>query len=454
MKKRFFLLFFLLICPVINLFAQGMYITERKSKNNPSLNRQRGLDMLDQIKDILKDRYYDPNYRGINLNERFKVAAENIKKHEANWEIFNEIAQVLLEFNDSHTRFSPPGRADRTEYGFTMQTIGNNGFVTDVKKDSDAEKQGLKPGDQILSIGKYPIDRDSLWRLEYYIYQLDPQPALQLTIKDGKGAERKVTVQSKVITLEERRKQAQKRRSERTAEPYKCSKINQELIACKFYSFSVEKSVVDKMMKTVGQHKKFILDLRGNGGGYVKTDMHLLGYFFGKDIKVATMKTRHETEEWTAKSHGDKVYKGDFSVLIDSNSASASEVFARVIQLEKRGVVIGDRSAGAVMTSNFMSLANVRGAEGFETIVPFGLNVSIGDMIMTDGNSLEIAGVLPDFAVGPTGYALSIKSDPVLSYAAKKHGVEITQEKAGEFYFLTPKPEERENENTNDEAGK
>lgn len=451
-KSKITLLFFLLAMLFGNLSAQSILINETKGETSPSTNRRRGLEMLGQIKSVLKERYYDPDYRGINLDERFKKAAANIKQYETNWQIFSEIAQVLLEFRDSHTRFVPPGRQSRVEYGFTMQFIGNNCFVTEVKKGSDAETQGVKAGDQILAIGKYAVDRDILWQLEYYIYQLDPQHALDLMLKDLKGVERKLLVKSKFVSPEERRKQAEKRKSERTAAPYKCQKIDQELIACKLYTFSVEKNVVDKMMKEVGQHKKFILDLRGNGGGYVKTDMHLLGYFFDKDVRVATMKMRKDSKEWIAKSHGDKIYKGDFTVLIDSDSASASEVFARVIQLQKRGSVIGDRSAGAVMTSNFMNLAAVRGAEGFETIAPFGLNVTIGDMIMSDGNRLEVVGVVPDLPVGPTGFALSIKSDPVLAYAALKHGVEISQEKAGEFHFLTKKPEEKDDEDEETDA--
>jgi C-terminal processing protease CtpA/Prc len=453
MKRKSVFLLILLALFTANIHAQSIYnLKETKGSTSSAVNRQRGLEMLDQIKDVLKDRYYDSNYRGINLNERFKKAAENIKKLDTNWQIFNEIAQILLEFNDSHTRFIPPGRQNKVEYGFTMQAIGDDCFVTEVKKGSDAETQGLKAGDQILFIGKYPVDRDILWQIKYYIYQLDPQYALELTIKDIKGEQRKVLVKSKVVTLEERLKEAKERKSKQNFEPYKCQKINSELIACKLYSFSVEKGVVDKMMKEVGDHKKFILDLRGNGGGYVKTDMHLIGYFFDRDIKVATMKTRHETKEWIAKSHKNKGYRGELTVLIDSESASAAEVFARTIQIEKRGNVVGDRSSGAVMTSNFMSLAAVRGGEGFQTYSFFGLNVTIGDMIMSDGNRLEVVGVLPDFPVGPTNYALSIKSDPILSYAAMKHGVKITEEQAGTYYFLAQKPEEKDDEEKETES--
>src|SRR5205085_968323 len=105
-----------------------------------------------------------------------------------------------------------------------------------------------------------------------------------------------------------------------------------------------------KMIAEIGTHKKLILDLRGNGGGYVKTEEYLTGYFFDHDVKIATFMMRNQTRERIAKSQKEKAFKGDLIVLIDSNSASASEVFSRVIQIEKRGKIVGDVSAGAVMT--------------------------------------------------------------------------------------------------------
>jgi len=91
-------------------------------------------------------------------------------------------------------------------------------------------------------------------------------------------------------------------------------------------------------------------------------------------------------------------------------------------------------------------LANVRGAEGFESVSFYGVSVTIADFLLRDGKRLEGVGVMPEMAVGPAAEALLKKYDPVLSYAALLFGTEITQEKAGEMYFMIEKPEKTEQE--------
>ncbi len=426
-------------------------IDEVVGKSDPKLNRSRGLSMLDGIKDALEEHYYDKNYRGIDIDQRFKAAAQTIKTLETNAQIFRVIAGLLLEFNDSHTRFYPPGRSNRIEYGFSMQMIGNVCLIVDVKKGSDAEKKGLKVGDVIARIGQYPVTRDTLWVLNYYLYYLEPMPVLPVFIRMPDKTENGIAVEASFKSLKDRQNEADKRRKEKKENPYKCRKVSAELIACKLSTFSVEKKFIDQMMKEASEGSKLLLDLRGNRGGYVKIEEYLVGHFFDREVKIADVIKRRKTEGRVAKPVKNGRFTGELIVLIDSDSASASEVFARVVQIEKRGKIVGDVSAGAVMTSYGLSMANQRGVPGHETLSFYGMNVTIGDLVMSDGNRLENVGVIPDHPVGPTAEALARRSDPVLSFAANLMGVKITPEDAGKFEFIRKKAEDDDDDEKDDE---
>lgn len=447
--KPFFLLILILLIFACSVFPQRR-VDESASPASIQLDRERGLNMLDEIKDLIKQKYYDKKFHGINLDERFKITRERIKTLNTNSQIFRAIAQVILEFNDSHTRFFPPSRANRVEYGFSMQMIGDKCFITSVKKGSDAESKGVKVGDQIVGIGDYNPTRKNLWVINYLIYALSPQPGLTLKLLNSDNSKKELDIYSTFKSIEGRRKEAEKRRKEKEQAPYICKPVNNEAIACKLYTFSVDKSYINKMMNEVKGNKKLVLDLRGNGGGYVDTEVYLTGHFFDRNVKIGDFVTRDKTKERIAKPQKEREYTGELIVLIDSNSASAAEVFARVIQIEKRGIIVGDVSAGAVMTSNFMTMTNSRGVSGYETFSVYGMNITIADLIMSDGQRLEKIGVVPDHPVSPSGKALFEKSDPVLSYSFKLMGTELSAENAGKFYFLSSKAED-EDEETNED---
>ena len=109
-------------------------------------DRDRARGMLDVIKGDIKKNYYDPSFHGIDIDVRFKAANEKLKTVESLSQAFGVIAQVLSEFNDSHLFFYPPPRPARADYGWQMQIIGDDGYVTAVKPGSDAEAKGLKLG--------------------------------------------------------------------------------------------------------------------------------------------------------------------------------------------------------------------------------------------------------------------------------------------------------------------
>ena len=95
------------------------------SQSISSRERDHGIIMLKAARDDIRKHYYDPDFRGIDLDARTKLAEERIKQAKSNAEVFGIIAQVLLEFKDSHTLFLPPQRSARLEYGWQMQPFGD-----------------------------------------------------------------------------------------------------------------------------------------------------------------------------------------------------------------------------------------------------------------------------------------------------------------------------------------
>jgi carboxyl-terminal processing protease len=205
--------------------------------------------------------------------------------------------------------------------------------------------------------------------------------------------------------------------------------VSDKLLIWKMPDFAVEEGEVDLMMGKARKREALILDLRGNPGGYVKTLEWFAGYFFDKEIKIADLKGRKEMKPQKSKPHGDRQFKGKLVVLVDSKSGSAAEIFARVIQLEKRGAVIGDRTAGAVMQSRTFDHQ-----VGMDTVIFYGVSVTNADVIMSDGKSLEGVGVTPDELLLPTAADLADKRDPLLARAAAMVGFELPHDKAGAMF--------------------
>src|SRR5260370_41301497 len=97
-----------------------------------------------------------------------------MKLTKSNAEVFGVIAQVLLDFNDSHTAFIPPQRQSVIEHGWLMKLVGDSGYITEVKPHTDAEAQGLKPGDQVISIDGIRPTRTTTSIFYYLYYRLAP----------------------------------------------------------------------------------------------------------------------------------------------------------------------------------------------------------------------------------------------------------------------------------------
>src|SRR5882672_4289128 len=144
-----------LLVAVVSLWIltlAGPIAAQTLSPEELKLQRNRGVVMLQLVKDYLKEYYYDPAYHGMDVEARFKASDDKIKEANSLGQIMGIIAQTLTELNDSHTFFAPPPRPVDVDYGWRMQMIGDTCFVVAVKPKSDAEEQGLKPGDEVLTL--------------------------------------------------------------------------------------------------------------------------------------------------------------------------------------------------------------------------------------------------------------------------------------------------------------
>ncbi|HYK89710.1 MAG TPA: S41 family peptidase, partial [Acidobacteriota bacterium] len=196
----------------------------------------------------------------------------------------------------------------------------------------------------------------------------------------------------------------------------------------KFPGFFFSESEIDVMIGKARKHKVLVLDLRGNPGGSVDDLKYLIAGCFEKDTKIGDRIGRSEHTPLIAKAHGHS-FTGNLVVLVDSKSASAAELFARVVQIEKRGTVLGDRSSGSVMEARRYTYKS-----GVDTVAFYGASITDADLIMTDGRSLEHNGVLPDEVVLPSAEDLANGRDPVLAHAVKTAGFELSPEAAGKLF--------------------
>lgn len=119
------------------------------------------------------------------------------------------------------------------------------------------------------------------------------------------------------------------------------------LIKLNKFSATTTEEFVDAMRDLKKQNiQNLILDLRGNGGGYLKTAIEISEQFLkSNDLIVYTSGLNEPKREYTV-SVGGEFQKGNLVVLVDEFSASASEIVAGAVQDWDRGVIIGRRSFG------------------------------------------------------------------------------------------------------------
>jgi len=410
----------------------------------PPINSvQRGTvaNILREVHETLKHNYYDSSFHGVDIDSRYRAYDARIRAARDLPTAYRTIAAYLAGLDDSHTIFIPPEAGNRVLFGYRMQTIGDACFITDLRPGSDAARK-LRRGDQVLSLDGYAVNSRDLWQLQYFLSEIALKSKSHFTLRGTDGATRNEMVEADVehgqgfrylslinghgdtdtwhLRLE-REAHDQLQRS-RTAE-------QDGVLFWKFPAFFAKEEEIDHVVGLARKHHAVILDLRGNSGGAEDVLALMVGSMFDRDVTIGRKIMRKGERLLRAKWRGQDAYSGQLIVLLDSASASAAEVFARVVQLEHRGTVIGDRSGGRVMDASVYPLR-----EGAGTSLFYALLVSTADLLMADGKSLERVGVTPDVTVLPTALDLAEGRDPALSRAAALAGIKLDPASAAKLF--------------------
>jgi len=425
----------------------------------PKMARESAQSIWQAVASDIKTHYYDPKFHGLDWDAVVADTEQKIDKSASYDMALLQIAAAVDALNDSHTSFVPPRAMInypnfwvmdwrslmmlskvRHEYGWEYEMIGEQGFVTHVRPGSDAEKKGLRAGDEILSINGYRPERATIQKAHYVFNVLRPQPELKVEVRDPAGVKKQLTVAAKVQQVPI---MSQYERGQRTIEAYeerehlflpRVQEFGDELAIIKLPAFSLPSVEVERLIGKARKHKALILDLRDNHGGREDMLQSLLGGIFDHEVKIGDKTMRSDHKPLTAKPLHN-TFEGKLVVLVNSESMSAAELFSRVVQIEKRGLVLGDKSAGRVMEGQFYQ--HVLSGRA----IVYWISVTEADLVMTDGKSLEQIGVTPDEVVTPTSSAMAKGWDPVLACAAEKVGVKMTPEEAGKLFPYEWPPE-------------
>ena len=99
--------------------------------------------------------------------------------------------------------------------------------------------------------------------------------------------------------------------------------------------------------------KRYMIDVRGNGGGYMEIAVLMANEFLSSGQPIVTTRGRHKQYNQSYKSDGKGQFQNvELAVLIDEYSASASEIFAGALQDNDRAIIVGRRSFGKGLVQN------------------------------------------------------------------------------------------------------
>jgi carboxyl-terminal processing protease len=255
---------------------------------------------------------------------------------------------AMLEDLDPYTNYIT--ESDIEEYEF--QTTGKYGgiganmrkkddviIVGDVYESSPAQKAGLHPGDQVLTIDDHPVKGKTI-------------DDIGLLLKGSPGTQVNIKVKD-VYTSQESVKMVTRGEIEVSSLPYTgLIGPNKDIVYTRLTQFTpgcsrLLRTALDSMKKSQPNLKAVVLDLRNNPGGLLDEAVAICNIFVDRGQLIVS--TKGKMPEWDKEFNTTGApwdTKIPLTVLVNRSSASASEIVAGTMQDLDRGVIIGERSYG------------------------------------------------------------------------------------------------------------
>jgi carboxyl-terminal processing protease len=274
--------------------------------------------------------------------------------------------------------------ADKGEFvGIGIEITQENGLARVISPidDAPAAKAGIKAGDYIIALNGKPVEARSL---DDMIRKMrgPPNTRISLTIRRV-GVDRPivVSIQRKVI-----RTQVVKQRLERGNIGYvRITEFIEPVdAALKHAARSLER-------RAGGRLTALVLDLRDNPGGLIDTAVAVAREFVPRGEIASTRDHYPEDSEWWAAKGIDILKGAPMVVLINSGSASASELLAGALQDHRRAVLLGTRTFGKGSVQTTIALPG-GGA----------MLLTTGRYYTPSGRSIQGRGIAPDILVAGT----------------------------------------------------
>jgi carboxyl-terminal processing protease len=408
------------VLAIVSLLAL-VPLSTRADSMGPERDKMK--QVLNVVAKEIEKEYYDPSLHGLDWKALVDEARRKIDAAQNPGQMLTAIYVLVDKLKDSHTVFIPPSRSTHFIFGFEAKMYGDEARIWKVKKNGSAEKAGLKPGDKLVSVMGNPPERQSFDLMMLYYRVLRPVPVMDLVVQRDQESPRSIRLQPEIrkesavvdlATEEDYGKLFQEAdvEDEEYRKDHQFRSVMHDETAYVFLpEFTGEKERMQGLLQNTKNGKAIVIDLRGNRGGSQDTLATYAGFFESEPLVMANVVGRKKTEPVKIKPSKPNI-KVPMFILVDSESASAAEIFAHHFQQKGRAVVIGDQSAGAVMVAKFFPESIGAGSQ-----ILFETEITVGRFVFPDGKELEKAGVQPDHLCLPKGEDMRAGRDTCLSLA-------------------------------------